>query len=94
MQQLSQHLEITLPDALYQWLLNEAKRNAQDVSTVVQAALEQYAQPYDLTKTRTWELCGAFTVVEPEAAYIVNSNQDLPVTNYAEHVDEILCREA
>ena len=45
-QHTSRHLEIILPNSLYQWLFREAQRRAQDVSTVVLTALEQYAQQY------------------------------------------------
>ncbi len=95
LQQASRQLEITISEMLYQWLSREAERRAENVSSVIQAALEQHveqhAQPFDLTKTRTWELCGAFTVAEPEAEYIVDPNEtESPVTNYAEHVDDVL----
>jgi len=92
--QLSRRIEITIPDALYQWLSQEAQRRAQDISTVVQEALEHYAQHFDLTETRTWELCGAFFVAEPEPKYIVGTDETgEPITNYAEHVDEVLSDE-
>ncbi len=53
--------------------------------------LKEYAQQFDLSKTRTWELCGAFTVAEPEAEYVVGSDETgSPTTNYAEHVDDVL----
>ncbi|MDY7080680.1 MAG: hypothetical protein SXV54_27680 [Chloroflexota bacterium] len=90
-QHTSRHLEIILPNSLYQWLFREAQRRAQDVSTVVLTALEQYAQQFDLTQTGTWQLCGAFTVAEPEPEYIVGSDETgAPTTNYAEHVDDVL----
>jgi metal-responsive CopG/Arc/MetJ family transcriptional regulator len=89
--QMSRQLEITLSETLYQWLSREARRRTEDVSTVVQTALEQYAQQFDLTQTRTWELCGAFTVAEPEPQYIVGSDEaGSPITNYVEHVDDVL----
>lgn len=84
-------LEITLSDTIYQWLLQESQNRTQNVSVIVQAALEQYAQQVDLTKTHTWELCGAFTIAEPETEYIVDSDDSNTLTtNYAEHVDDIL----
>lgn len=73
-EQKLRHLKITLSDAIYQSLLQESQNRTQDVSVIVQAALEQYAQQVDLTKTRTWELCGAFTIAEPETKYIVDSD--------------------
>ncbi|MBL7063918.1 MAG: hypothetical protein ISS49_06870 [Anaerolineae bacterium] len=90
-QYASRQLEITLPNPLYQWLFREAHRRAQDISAVVRTALEQHAQRFDLTQTRTWQLCGAFTVAEPEPVYIVGSDETgAPTTNYAEHVDDVL----
>jgi len=39
----------------------------------------------DLTQTRTWQLCGAFSVAEPEPEYIVGYDETgAPITNYAE----------
>ena len=61
---------------------------------MVQFTLEQYAQPFDLTRTRTWQLCGTFTIAEPEPEYIVGSGETgAPITNYAEHVDAVLYKE-
>jgi metal-responsive CopG/Arc/MetJ family transcriptional regulator len=90
-QQASRQLEITISETLYQWLFREAQRRAQDVSNVVQAALEEYVQQFDLTHTRTWELCGTLAVAEPDPEYIVDLNEtETPITNYAEHVDDVL----
>jgi hypothetical protein len=90
-QQTSRQLEITISEMLYQWLFREAQRRAQDISSVVQTALEEYARQFDLTRTRTWELCGAFAVAEPEPEYLVGSDETgSPTTNYAEHVDDVL----
>ncbi len=90
-QQKSIQFEITIPATLYQWLLNEAQSRAEDVSSVVQTALEQYVQQFDLTQTETWQLRGAFTIAEPESEYTVGSDETgSPITNYAEHVDDTL----
>lgn len=44
-----------------------------------------------LDKPRTWELCGSLMVAEPEADYVVSSDESgRPITNYAEHVDDVL----
>jgi len=42
MQRTPRQLEVTIPDTLYQWLLDEAQRRAQDISVVVQTGLEYY----------------------------------------------------
>jgi len=45
----------------------------------------------DLTQTRTWQLCGAFSIAEPEPEYLVDSGEtESPTTNYAEHIDDVL----
>jgi len=94
-QQASRQLEITISETLYQWLSREAERRAQNVSHVVQTMLERYAQQFDLTRTRTWELCGAFTVTEPEPEHFVDLDETgTPITNYAEHVDDVLYKGA
>jgi hypothetical protein len=90
-QQAPRQIKITIPDTLYQWLSDEARRRALDIPAVVQAALEHYVQHYDLTKTQTWQLCGAFTIAEPEPPYVVDSDgTGAPTTDYAEHVDDVL----
>lgn len=49
------------------------------------------AQRATITQTRTWELRGTLEVAEPEPEYIVGRDeQGRPITNYAEHVDELL----
>lgn len=89
MQQAPRQIEITIPEPLYQWLSREAQHRAQDISALIRTALEQYAGQFDLTQTRTWQLCGAFTIAEPEEEY-VDSETEPPTTNYAEHVDDVL----
>ena len=64
---------------------------ARDVSSVVQAVLEEYVEEFDLTRTRTWELSGTLAVAEPEPEYLVGVDETgSPVTNTAEHVDDVL----
>jgi post-segregation antitoxin (ccd killing protein) len=90
-QQALRQIEITLPDSLYQWLSGEAQHRDQDISAIVQAALERQARDFDLTQTRTWQLCGAFAVAEPEPAYVVGAGEPgAPTTNYAGHVNDVL----
>ena len=84
----TQHkVQLELSEPLYRWFSQAAQQRAQDIAEVIQVALEYYVQHFDITQTRTWELCGAFTVAEPEAAY---QGEDHAKTNYAEHVDEML----
>jgi metal-responsive CopG/Arc/MetJ family transcriptional regulator len=93
--QAPRQIKINLSEALYERLSREAQRRAQDVSTVVEAVLEEYTQQFDLTQTRTWELCGSLAVSEPEPEYLVDSDEaEAPVTNYAERVDDVLYKGA
>jgi hypothetical protein len=83
--------EITLPDHLYQQLLQVAQGQAQDISSIVLVALEYYLQSSDFRKTQSWKLAGAYTIAEQEAKYVVSSDDaDQLMTNYAEHVDDEL----
>lgn len=85
-QRTTRQIQITIPDALYQWLSSEARRREQDIPTIVQAALEDYARQFDLTQTRTWQMCGSLSVSEPESQYVVGADgTGAPLTNYAEH---------
>lgn len=44
-------------------------------------------------KPRTWELCGTLMVAEPQVDYVISSHESgRQITNYAEHVDEVLYR--
>lgn len=90
-QEKPKQIQITLPDPLYQWLTREAQRHAQDISAIVQVALEHYARGFDLTQTQTGELCGSLAVTEPEPPYVTGVDEEgNPITNYAEHVDGVL----
>jgi hypothetical protein len=91
----STELQVHLPDSLYQWLWREAQRRRATIPELARLALEHYAQEqdkvFDITQTRTWQLCGALDVAEPDLEYIVGQdNQGQVITNYAEHVDDVL----
>jgi hypothetical protein len=80
---------IDIPDELISCL----RQQNSSVQEVVIKALENYVQTElsDITKTRTWELCGSLEIAEPDSNYIIkDDNQGKIVTNYAENVDEIL----
>lgn len=50
---------------------------------------------FNFKHTRMWELCGTLTVAEVEPEFVVGlDSAGQPVTNYAEHVDEVLYRKA
>ncbi len=87
----STEIKVKVSDALYGRLIEEAQRHNVDVSTVVERLLSQQLQPFDLTQTETWQLCGAFTVTQPDPAYVVGRSEiGQAVTNYAEHVNSAL----
>jgi len=82
---------IEIPDELIS-RLQEQKSSVQEI---VIKALENYVQAElpDITKTRTWELCGSLEIVQPEPKpkYIIGQdNRGQVVTNYAENIDEII----
>lgn len=85
-------LTVDIPDALM-FKLNSAADSVQE--TIIKA-LEQYLQANevvtsDITQTRTWQLCGSLEVPEAESEYVVGfDEQGKAITNYAEHVDELL----
>lgn len=80
---------IEIPDELIS-RLQEQKSSVQEI---VIKALENYLQTelLDITKTRTWELCGSLEIDQPEPKYMIGQdNQGQPITNYAENINEIL----
>ncbi len=91
------HLQLDLPPTLYGWLTGEAARRSVTVDQIVRLALERYVAKektaFDITRTRTWQLCGALEVAEPDPQYVIGRDeQGKEITNYAEHVDDLLYR--
>ncbi|MEJ5308386.1 MAG: hypothetical protein WHX52_01320 [Anaerolineae bacterium] len=80
-------VQLTLPATLYNWLSEAAQQRAQAIPEVIQTAIEYYQEHFDLFQTQTWKLCGAFTVAESAIPY---QEEDNAITNYAEHIDEVL----
>jgi len=86
-------LTIEIPDEL----MARLARMGRPVQDVVVQALERYVQAEDfafaITQTRTWQLCGALEVSEPEPEYVCGRDeQGQVITDYAEHVDDVLYR--
>jgi hypothetical protein len=83
-------LTLEIPDPL----LSKLQQTGQPLQDIILQAVEAYVsaqQPVDLTQTQTWKLCGTLQVSSPSAEYIVGQNeQGKPLTNYAEHIDEVL----
>lgn len=94
-------IQLDLSAALYRWLVSEASRRSTPVEQIVRQILEQFvhtaaqrAKPdFDITQTRTWQLCGALEVAEPDPEYIAGHDAEgHEVTNYSGHVDDLLYR--
>jgi hypothetical protein len=82
-----------IPDYLYQWLSGKSGQRGVTMDQILNEALDRYAQregmAFDITHTYTWQLCGALKVAETEPEYHLG---EPGVTNYAEHVDDVLYR--
>jgi hypothetical protein len=88
-------IQLDLPPALYRRLAGEASRRSATLDQVVRQALERYTEAegvaFDITQTRTWQLCGTLEVAEPDPEYVVrHDEQGAVVTDYAERVDDLL----
>lgn len=83
-------LTVDIPDSL----LSRLESAGKPVQDIVLKALENYVEAesdFSITQTQTWQLCGALELSEPEADYIVGQDEHgRVVTNYAEHVDDLL----
>ncbi len=72
-------LKDTFADSL-QESLNQAK-----------ASEDMDLESFRMLQTKTWNLCGTLTISHPEPTFITDTSQiSGVVTNYAEHVDDIL----
>lgn len=92
-------VQLDLPPALYRRLTSEATRRSATLDQIVRQALEHYVETemtvFDITQTRTWELCGALEVAELAPEYVVGrDDHGKAITNYSEHVDDVLYRGA
>jgi hypothetical protein len=90
-------IQLDLPPALYRRLANEAAHRSATVDQFARQVLERHAESeemnYDITRTRTWQLCGTLEVAEPDREYVTGRDeQGNAGTNYAEHVDDLLYR--
>jgi len=87
-------LTIEIPDEL----MSQLEHKGYPLQEIVVKALERYVEAkeeddFDITQSRTWELCGAFKVTNPDPEYIVGRSEDGEIiTNYAENVDRIIYR--
>jgi hypothetical protein len=86
-------ITIEIPESL----MFRIQASGQPTQAVVLQAIEQYLEDQSRSMpqhtSKTWELCGTLEISQPEAQYIVGQNeQKQAITNYAEHVDEVLNR--
>ena len=82
-------ITIEIPDEL----MFRLKQESSPVQEIVIKAIENYIETelQEITKTRTWKLCGSLEVSEPDPKYIISKdNHDQVITNYAENVAQVL----
>ena len=84
-------LTIEIPDEL----MSRLKSAGRPVQDIVMEALDQYVQNEDtaftITQTRTWQVCGTLEISASEPEYVCGKDEHGQViTNYAEHVDDVL----
>lgn len=73
-------------------LMNQIREKSESIESILLKALEDYLakESKDITKTKTWQLCGSLEIPNPEPEFIV-SQQNLELsTNYSEKIDQIL----
>lgn len=95
METLSYRVEVDLPPELHDWLARETQRKGMTMANMISFALTRYAEQqgavFNMTHTRTWQLCGTLEVAEPDPDYVTGQDdQGHLITNYAEHVDAVL----
>lgn len=82
-------ITIEIPDKLMIYL----EQKSYPIQEIVIKALEIYIETKspEITKTRTWELCGSLKVSNPDSKYIIGkNNQGQVITNYAENDEQVL----
>jgi len=66
-------------------------KNSKPVVRITPADYGKEKSCYDITQTRTWQLCGSLEIAEPEIQYTMGHDEKGQIiTNYAENVDGIL----
>ena len=86
-------LTVEIPDEM----MSRLQQAGTPLQEVVLQALEKHLQKaktdIDITKSRTWELCGAFEVSEPTPEDIVGRDENGQIiTNFAENSDRVIYR--
>ncbi len=76
-------LTINIPDDIMQKL----EKQDQPLQTLLLQAINEYLEKRSPAKTKTWELCGAFEVANPDPSELIS---EIGLTNYAENLDRDL----
>ncbi|HEY9866439.1 MAG TPA: hypothetical protein V6D21_19865 [Candidatus Obscuribacterales bacterium] len=81
-------ITLEIPDQL----MNLIRNKSESIESILLKALEDYLakESLDITKTKTWELCGSLEIPNPEPEFIVSEQNSELSTNYAEKIDQIL----
>ncbi|CAD0226001.1 hypothetical protein PA905_18940 [Planktothrix agardhii CCAP 1459/11A] len=81
-------ITLEIPDQL----MNLIRDKSESIESILLKALEDYLtkESLDITKTKTWELCGSLEIPNPEPEFIVSEQNSELSTNYAEKIDQIL----
>lgn len=81
-------ITLELPDQMFE----QINLQSESIEDILLTALEDYfaKQKLDITKTKTWELCGSLEITNPETEYLVQGNDGKLYTNYAENIDQSL----
>lgn len=76
-------LTVNIPDDMMQKL----EEQNQPFQTLLLQALNEYLEKRSSMKIKTWELCGAFEVTNPNPSELID---ETGTTNYAENLDRDL----
>ncbi|WP_030006940.1 hypothetical protein [Picosynechococcus sp. NKBG042902] len=68
-------------------MMQRLKSQNQPLQSLLLQALNEYLEQRSPTKTKTWELCGAFEVVNLDPSELIS---EIGLTNYAENLDQDL----
>ena len=81
-------ITLEIPDQL----MNLIRNKSESIESILLKALEDYLakESLDITKTKTWELCGSLEIPNPEPEFIVSEKNAELSTNYAEKIDQVL----
>jgi len=72
--------------------MNQLQNKTDSIQNILIQALEEYLRKEEsnITKTKTWKLCGSLEIANPESEYMINDKNGEIVTNYAENIDKTL----